>query len=455
MRAGTDRRTPIRTLLAGAADGAPVRVTGWVKTSRFSKNVSFVHLFDGSTPQTVQVILDVDQAEAFKTRLGIGAAVAITGTWKASPGGHQAFEVAAGAIEIVGDCDPSDYPIQRKATSLEHLRTLAHLRPRTNTFQSVFRVRNAASWHIHRFFQERGFMWVHTPIITASDAEGAGEMFEIVAGDPPFFGKRTFLTVSGQLAVENFAQAFTDVYTFGPTFRAENSHTPRHAAEFWMIEPEIAFANLDDVIALAEAFVKEVTLATIADCEGDFDFFDQRIEPGVKAAVIGAVEQPFHRVTWHEAQKILVGVQRDWEYPVGPGTSLQSEHERFLAEEYFKGPVFVTNYPADQKAFYMRLDDALTDGVATVSATDLLVPRIGEIIGGSQREERLDVLDDRIRAHGLEPEGYWWYRDLRRYGTTPHGGFGLGLERLLLWMTGMKNIRDVLPYPRTPGNAEF
>lgn len=456
MRArGVDRRTPIAALLTQGSAGTAVSATGWVKTSRFSKNVSFVHLFDGSTPQTLQVILSPELAEAHKNDLGIGAAVRVQGTWQASPGGKQDWEVSADTIEIVGACDPSEYPLQKKATSLENLRTMAHLRPRTNTFQSVFRVRNSVSWHIHRFFQERGFQWVHTPIITASDAEGAGEMFEVRAGDEPFFGAPTFLTVSGQLAVENFAQAFTDVYTFGPTFRSENSHTARHASEFWMIEPEIAFADLDDVIALAESFVKEVTAATMRDCADDFAFFDKRIEPGVIAAVQDAISKPFARVTWHEAQKILVASGKDFEFPVGPGTHLQSEHERYLAEEYFKGPVFITNYPADQKAFYMRLDDALTEGVQTVAATDLVVPRIGEMIGGSQREERLDVLDDRLRAHHLDPEGYWWYRDLRRYGTTPHGGFGLGLERMILWMTGMKNIRDVLPFPRTPGSAEF
>lgn len=452
---GTARRTPIRHLLATAAEGAPVHVNGWVKTSRISKNVSFVHLYDGSGAKTVQVVLTAEQATTYESRLGLGAAVEVVGRWQASPAAGQPFEIVADTITIVGDSDPATFPIQRKATSLEHLRTIAHLRPRTNTFQSVFRVRNAASWHIHRFFQEHGFLWIHTPIITSSDAEGAGEMFEVSCGEPPFFGKRTFLTVSGQLAVENFAQAFTDVYTFGPTFRAENSNTPRHAAEFWMIEPEIAFADLNDVVTLAEAFVKDVTERTVADCADDFDFFDQRIEKGVTQAVLDAIRKPFARVTWHEAQKILVASGRTFEYPVGPGTSLQSEHERFLAEEYFQGPVFVTNYPADQKAFYMRLDEALTEGVATVAATDLLVPRIGEMIGGSQREERADVLEQRIRAFGLDPAHYDWYLDLRRYGTTPHGGFGLGLERMILWMTGMKNIRDVLPYPRTPGSAEF
>ena len=458
MAEATSRRTPIRTLLDDAREGAAVTVTGWVRTSRFSKNVSFVHLYDGSSAATVQVVLSAELAEAHKADLSVGAAVKVAGAWKASPGGRQDFEVEAEQITLVGASDASDFPIQRKRTGLEFLRTVAHLRPRTNTFQSVFRVRNAASWQVHRFFQERGFQWVHTPILTASDAEGAGEMFEVrvpgVEGD--FFGKPAFLTVSGQLAVENFAQAFTDVYTFGPTFRAENSNTPRHASEFWMIEPEIAFADLQDDIALAEAFVREVVQGTIAQCEDDFDFFDERIEKGVVQAVLDAVSKPFHKITWHEAQQILAGSGRSFEFPIGPGTHLQSEHERFLAEEHFKGPVFVTNYPADQKAFYMRLDDApAPDGTRTVAATDLLVPRIGEIIGGSQREERLNVLDARIAAHGLNPEDYWWYRDLRRYGSTPHAGFGLGLERLLLWMTGMKNIRDVIPFPRTPGQIGF
>jgi asparaginyl-tRNA synthetase len=462
MSAGTARRTPISRLLREAGAGNPVEATGWVRTSRFSKNVSFVHLYDGSSTATVQVVLPAELATELAARLVVGASCRVRGVWQASPGAGQAFEILAEHVEIVGDCDASTFPIQKKGTSLEFLRTIAHLRPRTNTFQSVFRVRNAAAWHIHRFFQERGFLWIHTPIITASDAEGAGEMFEVHATSDTkeglFFGKPAFLTVSGQLAVENFCQAFTDVYTFGPTFRAEHSNTSRHAAEFWMIEPEIAFADLNDDIALAEDFIKVVTRGVMEQCADDFDFFDQRIEPGVIKAVQDVISRPFARVTWHEAQRILVDAVakgRTFELPVGPGSSLQSEHERFLAEEYFQGPVFVTNYPADQKAFYMRLDDAPTEGVMTVAATDLLVPRIGEIIGGSQREERLDVLDQRLAAFGLDPATYWWYRELRQYGSMPHAGFGLGFERLLMWMTGMKNIRDVLPFPRTPGQADF
>jgi asparaginyl-tRNA synthetase len=449
---GVHRRTPIRHLLPSAQDGASVVVTGWVKTSRFSKNVSFVHLFDGSTTKTVQVVLTADQARDLEARLGIGASVRVNGRWVASPAPEQPFEVAAESVEILGDTDPTTYPIQRKATSFEHLRTIAHLRPRTNTFQSVFRVRNALSWQIHRFFQERGFLWIHTPIIGSSDAEGAGEMFHVTTGGKEeFFGHPVMLTVSGQLEVETYAQAFTDVYTFGPTFRAENSNTARHAAEFWMIEPEIAFADLHDVIALAEEFIKEVALRTHEQCAEDFDFFDQRIEKGVVQAVRDTLARPFARVTYTEAQEILAKSGKKFEFPIGWGSSMQAEHERFLAEEYFKGPVFVTNYPVEQKAFYMRLDD----GGKTVSATDLLVPRIGEIIGGSQREERLDVLRDQMQRRGMSEAPYWWYLDLRRWGTVPHGGFGLGLERMLMWITGMQNIRDVIPFPRTPGHADF
>jgi asparaginyl-tRNA synthetase len=451
----TSRRTSVKEALARAVEGEAVTVDGWIKTSRFSKNVSFIHLFDGSSPATVQVVLTEPPDEVLHGRLGLHAAVRVRGKWVAFPGGEQAFEVSASPahIEVIGDNDPSIYPIQKKSTSLEHLRTIAHLRPRTNTFQSTFRVRNALAWQIHRFFQERGFLWVHTPIISASDTEGAGELFsvEVAGADEPFFGKPTFLTVSGQLQVECFAQAFSDVYTFGPTFRAENSNTARHANEFWMIEPEIAFANLDDVIALAESFVRQVALSTLEQCADDFAFFDRFIEKGVIDSVRSTVEKPFARITYGEAQRLLAGAGRTFEYPIGFGQALQAEHERFLAEEYFGGPVFVTDYPKSQKAFYMRLND----DDETVAATDLLVPRLGEIIGGSQREERLDVLKRRIVELGMEPEDYGWYMDLRRFGSTPHGGFGLGFERMLMWLTGMKNIRDVIPFPRTPGSASF
>ena len=429
-----------------------VTLTGWVKTSRFSKNVSFVHVFDGSTPKTIQVVLAAELADTYKAELGIGAAVRITGTWVTSPGGKQSLEIAADTIEIVGQTHPKEYPIQKKPTSLENLRKIAHLRPRTNTLQAVFRVRNALANNIHRFFQDHGFMWVHTPILSTADAEGAGELFRVLHGDnPEFFGGPAYLTVSGQLNVETFAQAFTDVYTFGPTFRAENSNTARHACEFWMIEPEIAFADLDDVIGLATDFVRTVTRATMDQLPDDFAFFDRFIEKGLIASLESAISGDFARVTYDEAQEILVASGRKFEFPVGPGKSLQAEHEQYLAEEHFKGPVFVTDYPIEQKAFYMRQND---DG-RTVAATDLLVPRIGEMIGGSQREERLDRLDDMMERHEIDPDDYQWYRDLRRFGTVPHGGFGLGFERMLMWITGMKNIRDVIPFPRTPGQAGY
>tara|TARA_B100001989_G_scaffold204934_1_gene153496 strand:- start:210 stop:1541 length:1332 start_codon:yes stop_codon:yes gene_type:complete len=441
--------------LANAQPGQEALVEGWIKTSRFSKNVSFLHVFDGSTPHTVQVVLATPPDEELKGRLGIHTSVRVKGTWVESPGGEQSLEVRCEPedIEVVGDNDPSVYPIQRKRTSLEHLRTIAHLRPWTNTFQAVFRVRHQLAWEIHRFFHERGFLWIHTPIISASDAEGAGELFNVTHGakHEHFFGKPTFLTVSGQLQVECFASAYTDVYTFGPTFRAENSNTVRHANEFWMIEPEMAFADLDDVVALAEDFVRQTAISTLDACADDMELFDRFVEKGVVEAVRKTVEHPFARVTYREAQEILQKSGKDFEFPVGFGSSMQAEHERFLAEEYFGRPVFVTDYPKDQKAFYMRLND----DEQTVAATDLLVPRIGEMIGGSQREERHDVLARRITELGMHPEDFDWYLDLRKFGGTPHGGFGLGFERMIMWLTGMKNIRDVLPFPRTPGHAEF
>jgi len=450
MSRGVLRRRRIIDLLASPELGANVVLTGWVKTARFSKNVSFAHIFDGSTPKTVQVVMKADLAEAMKSELGVGSAVRVEGTWVESRGGKQSVEVLASSIEIVGHCDGSEYPLQRKRTSMEHLRTIAHLRPRTNTHQAVFRVRNRLSWEIHRFFQERGFLWIHTPIITGSDAEGAGEVFPL-ANATDFFGHPAFLTVSGQLEVECFAQSHCDVYTFGPTFRAENSNTPRHAAEFWMIEPEMAFATLDDVIDMAEAFLRQVVTSTHDALEDDFHFFDQRIDKGVFAAVRDAVAQPFARVTYREAQELLAASGRDFEFPIGPGTSMQAEHERYLSEEHFGRPVFVTDYPRLQKPFYMLLND----DEDTVACTDLLVPRVGELLGGSAREHRLDKLDEQLAFTDTDPAHLWWYRDLRRFGTTPHGGFGLGFERLIMWVTGMKNIRDVIPFPRTPGNAAF
>ncbi|MEM6931072.1 MAG: asparagine--tRNA ligase, partial [Myxococcota bacterium] len=441
--------------LAEAVEGNRVMANGWVKTSRFSKNVSFVHLFDGSTPKTLQVVLGAETDEVTTSRLGVGAAVQVEGRWVASPGAEQALEILAESIAIVGDSDPTAYPIRKsgkkaKGISLDTLRAMPHLRPRTNTLQAVFRVRNALAWHIHRFFQERGFLWIHTPILTSADAEGAGEVFP-VGNAQEFFGHPAFLTVSGQLDVEAFAQSHTDVYTFGPTFRAENSNTPRHVAEFWMIEPEMAFADLDDVIALAEQFIREVTLAVHEQCADDMAFFDLRIAKGIVESVRDAVNKPFARMTHAEAMETLAKSGRDFEFPVGPGAAIQTEHERFLADEVVNGPVFVTDYPLEHKAFYMRLND---DG-KTVAATDLLMPRLGEIIGGSQREERLDVLTDQMTKRGMDPAHLDWYLDLRRFGTTPHGGFGLGFERMLMWLTGMANIRDVIPFPRTPGPFEL
>ncbi|MBX2797852.1 MAG: asparagine--tRNA ligase [Myxococcales bacterium] len=445
-----DRRVPIRRLLSEAAEGQPVVITGWVKTSRFGKNVSFVHLFDGSTPNTIQAVLPANFDAELQGQLGVGTALRVTGQWVASPGSEQALEVAVEDVQVVGAGNTPDYPLQKKRTTLEFLRTIAHLRPRSNTHQAVVRVRNSLSWQIHRFFQERGFLWIHTPVITGADAEGAGEVFPL-SNAPEFFGRPAFLTVSGQLEVECFAQSHTDVYTFGPTFRAENSNTARHASEFWMIEPEIAFADLDDVVALAEDFVRTVAAAVLEQCSDDFAFFDRFIEKGVVEAVQKAIEKPFQRVTYHEAQAILEASGREFEFPVGVGAHLQAEHERFLAEEHFEGPVFVTDYPADQKAFYMRRND---DG-ETVAATDLLVPRIGEMLGGSQREERHDVLVQELKRRGMSDEHLWWYLDLRKFGTTPHGGFGLGFDRMLMWITGVQNIRDVIPFPRSPGSAEF
>ena len=444
-----ERRTTVAQILSNGTIGDTVEATGWVKTSRFSKNVSFVHVMDGSTVRTLQVVLSAEDALEFKTRLVIGAAVKIAGSLVESPAKGQTVELAPTKIEVLGDCDASEYPLQKKRTSLEHLRTMQHLRPRTNTFQSLFRVRNALAWQIHKFFQERGFQWIHTPIITSSDCEGAGEMFAVVAGDDPaaFFGEPAFMTVSGQLEVEAFASSFSDVYTFGPTFRAENSNTTRHASEFWMIEPEIAFADLGDVISLATDFMKTVTAGTLAQCPDDFAFFDARIEPGLIETLNKAIESEFAVISYDEAIALLMASGKKFEYKVAPGAHLQSEHERYLAEEHFQGPVFVTDYPIEQKSFYMRVND---DG-RTVAATDLLVPRIGEVIGGSQREERFDVLHEQMTLRGIDTATYDWYLDLRRFGSVPHGGFGLGFERMLMWLTGMKNIRDVLPYPRTPG----
>ena len=445
-------RIPLATLLSDAVEGQAVTVSGWVRNKRVSKNVGFLQINDGSQLAGLQLVFPADGiGPAAAEGVDKGASVRATGTLVPSKGKGQAFELRTETIEVIGAC-PEDYPLQTKRHSMEFLREKAHLRPRTRTFSAVFRVRNALAMAIHEFFQARGFLWVHTPIIAASDCEGAGELFRITDLEgKDFFGAESFLTVSGQLNVETYASAYTDVYTFGPTFRAEKSNTPRHASEFWMVEPEIAFADLDDLLALAEDFVREVANSVHSRCAEDMAFFDQWVDKGVLGRVSETVNKPFARMTYTEAMKILETSGRKFEYRVGWGQDLQTEHERFLAEEYIKGPVFVTDYPKDKKAFYMRL----SDDERTVAATDLLVPRLGEIIGGSQREERLDVLESELGRRGMDRAPYWWYSELRRYGTTPHAGFGLGFERMLMYLTGITNIRDVIPFPRAPGQADF
>ncbi len=458
-------RMRVGEALAAASPAAGVCVKGWARTVRRGKGVAFIELNDGSCFASLQVVL-APELENFETvsRLGTGACLAVTGDLLPSPAAGQAWELHARAVSVLGDAD-GDYPLQKKRHSLEYLRGIAHLRPRTNTFGAVFRMRSALAFAVHRFFQERGFLYVQTPIITASDCEGAGELFRVTALDaksPPlndgavdwsadFFGEKTGLTVSGQLEGELFATAFADIYTFGPTFRAENSNTSRHAAEFWMVEPEIAFADLAADCSLAEEFLRYLVGWALEHCGEDLAFFDQRIEPGLIAKLEALAAAEFRTMTYSEAVKVLESSGRSFQYPVAWGSDLQSEHERYLTEEHVGGPLFVVDYPEMIKAFYMRCND---DG-RTVAAMDLLVPRVGEIIGGSQREERLDVLDARMAAVGIDPASLWWYRDIRRWGSCPHAGFGLGFERLLMYLTGMENIRDVIPFPRTPGHAKF
>ena len=453
--------------------GSRVTVRGWVRTRRDSKaGLSFVHLHDGSCFDPIQVVApaQLPNYESEILKLTSGCAVAASGTLTRSQGQGQSVEVQADVIEVVGWVDdPEAYPIQPKKTSFEYLRDVAHLRPRTNTLGAIARVRHCLSLAIHRYFHERGFFWVHTPIITASDAEGAGEMFRVSTLDlknlhevprtpegaidfsQDFFGKEAFLTVSGQLNVETYCLALSKVYTFGPTFRAENSNTSRHLAEFWMVEPEIAFGDLSADADLAESFLKYILTALLNERADDMKFFADRIDKTCLARVEAFVKSSFQRMTYTEAIAALERSGRKFEFPVRWGMDLQSEHERWLTEEHVKAPVIVMNYPKEIKAFYMRTND---DGT-TVAAMDVLAPGIGEIIGGSQREERLDRLDQRLAELGLDPQVYWWYRDLRRYGTVPHAGFGLGLERTIIYATGMGNIRDVIPFPRTPGHAGF
>ncbi|MBE8994364.1 asparagine--tRNA ligase [Microcystis aeruginosa] len=437
-----------------------VTVQGWVRTKRELKEFTFLEVNDGSSLANLQVILEptLPDYENVLKAISTGAAIAISGNLVPSPGKGQNIELKAAEITLYGDCPP-EYPLQKKRHSFEFLRTIAHLRARTNTLGAVMRVRNACATAIHSFFQEKGFIWVHTPIITANDCEGAGELFTVTSLDlkkpanfaEDFFGKRAYLTVSGQLQAEVMAMALSNVYTFGPTFRAENSNTSRHLAEFWMVEPEMAFCDLEGDQDLAEAFLKYIFKFVLENCPEDLQFFNERIDKTVLSTAENIVNSEFGRITYSEAIELLEKADRQFEFPVEWGVDLQSEHERYLAEELFKKPVIVTNYPKTIKAFYMRLDD----NNKTVSAMDILAPKIGEIIGGSQREERLDVLIQRMQEQGMNPDDLWWYLDLRRYGSVPHAGFGLGFERLVQFMTGMTNIRDVIPFPRTPLSADF
>jgi asparaginyl-tRNA synthetase len=466
-----ETRLSVREILAGTApERMPVTVKGWVRTRRDSKaGISFLHLTDGSALAPLQVVVPNTLANYADEVLHLttGCAVAATGTVVPSPAKGQPFEMQASEIEVVGWVDdPDTYPIQPKPHTLEFLREVAHLRPRTNVIAAATRVRHSLARAIHRFFDENGFFWVNTPIVTAADAEGAGALFRVSTLDfanlprtpgggidfaQDFFGREAFLTVSGQLNVEAYCLALSKVYTFGPTFRAENSNTSRHLAEFWMIEPEIAFAGLADNASLAEALLKYAFAAILNERAEDLAFFDQRVEKGLVGKLEAIVASEFAHIDYGEAVKVLEGANRTFEFPVAWGVDLQSEHERYLTETHAKRPVVVMNYPKDIKAFYMRLND---DG-RTVAAMDVLAPGIGEIIGGSQREERLQVLDARMAERGIDKEHYGWYRDLRRYGTVPHAGFGLGFERTLAYVTGLSNVRDAIPFPRTPGNARY
>ena len=463
------QRTKISRLFkdpASFADGE-VTVAGWIRTLRSSNQFGFIELNDGSCHSSLQIVFESEKIENYReiAHQNIGAGLRVEGKFVLTPEAKQPFELKAERIFVEGASSP-EYPLQKKRHSMEFLRTIAHLRPRSNTFSAVFRVRSAAAYAIHRFFQERGFVYVNTPLITGSDAEGAGEMFRVTTldlNDVPrtedgkvdfskdFFGKSTNLTVSGQLNGECFAMAYGDIYTFGPTFRAENSNTQRHAAEFWMIEPEMAFCDLEDDCRVAEEMVKYIVRYVLETCPQDMEFFNRFIDPGLKERLTALVDSEFGRVSYTDAVEILKKADREFEYPVSWGIDLQTEHERYLTEEVFKKPVFVTDYPKDIKAFYMRLND---DG-KTVAAADMLVPGVGELIGGSQREERLDLLEKRIAELGMKPEDYWWYLDLRKYGGVKHSGFGLGFERMVMYLTGVNNIRDVEAFPRTVSNAEF
>lgn len=443
-----------------------IKISGWVRTVRDSKSFGFIEINDGTFFKNIQIVFD-DSLENFKdiTKIAISSSLSVEGTVVLTPGSKQPFEIKAIKIVVEGKSS-SDYPLQKKRHSLEYLRTIAHLRPRSNTFSAVFRVRSVAAFAVHKFFQEKGFVYANTPLITGSDCEGAGEMFRLTTLDlenvpkdengkvdysKDFFGKETNLTVSGQLSAETFALAFRNVYTFGPTFRAENSNTARHAAEFWMIEPEMAFAELKDYMDIAEDLVKYIIKYVLENAPEEMKFFNSFIDKGLFDRLDNVANSDFGRISYTEAVDILKKSHHEFQYPVEWGIDLQTEHERYLTEKVFKKPIFVTDYPKDIKAFYMRANE---DG-KTVAAADLLVPGVGEIVGGSQREERLDILEKRIDEMGLSKEDYWWYLELRKYGETKHSGFGLGFERILMYITGMTNIRDVIPFPRTTGSAEF
>ncbi|OFI06962.1 asparagine--tRNA ligase [Clostridium acetireducens DSM 10703] len=447
--------------------GKEIKISGWIRTSRSSKSFGFIELNDGSFFKNIQVVVEEDSLENFKeiTKLPISTAVSVEGILELTPESKQPFEIKAKNIVVEG-ISSSEYPLQKKRHSFQFLRTIAHLRPRSNTFSAVFRVRSLAAYAIHKFFQERNFIYVNTPIITGSDCEGAGEMFRITTMDlnnvpkddkgnvnysEDFFNKEVNLTVSGQLSAEAYALAFRNVYTFGPTFRAEDSNTTRHAAEFWMIEPEMAFAELKDYMDTAEAMIKYVIKYVRENAPEEMEFFNKFVDKELFNRLNNVANSEFGRITYTEAVDILKKSGEKFEYDVEWGIDLQTEHERYLTEKVFKKPLFVTDYPKDIKAFYMRMND----DNKTVAAADLLVPGIGEIIGGSQREERLDILEKRMEEVGLNKEDYWWYLELRKYGSTKHAGYGLGFERLIMYLTGMGNIRDVIPFPRTPGSAEF
>lgn len=447
--------------------GAEVTVKGWVRTVRNQKTFSFIEINDGSTLSNFQIVANPDIPDYNKiiNALSTGVSISAQGKIVQSPGKNQEFEMVAKSVSIIGACDPEAYPLQKKRHSFEFLRSIAHLRPRTNTLGAVARIRNALSFATHKFFQERGFVYVHTPIITASDCEGAGKMFQVTTLDmekipkkdgkvdytQDFFGRPSFMTVSGQLNGEIYACALSDIYTFGPTFRAENSNTSRHLAEFWMIEPEMAFADINDNMDNAEAYLKYTLKYILENCAEDMAFFDKYVSPDLIKRLQHVVETPFERATYSYAVRILEKSNKPFEFPVKWGADLQSEHERYLAEEFFQKPVIITDYPKEIKSFYMRANE----DDKTVAAMDVLVPRIGEIIGGSQREERYDVLVRKMKENNLREEDYWWYLELRKYGSVPHAGYGAGFERLIQFATGMENIRDVIPFPRYPGKAEF